>query len=187
MESITEIPEALKLTYEDYLRLPEDKRYEIIGGDLFMTPAPSTRHQEVSGNLEAILREFVRKHNLGKVYDAPCDVVLTEHDIVQPDILFISREREHIITEANIQGAPDLIVEILSPSRTWMDQKLKKALYARCGVKEYWIVDPEGRRVEVYLLSKEGYELRRVYGERDSFKSEVIGGLVVKGEEIFAF
>lgn len=180
------IPEALKLTYEDYLRLPEEKRYEIIGGDLFMTPAPSTRHQEVSGNLGFILWDFVRRHNLGKVYYAPCDVILTEHDIVQPDILFISRKRQHIITEANIQGAPDLIAEILSPTRTWMDQRLKKALYARCGVKEYWIVDPDEKRVEVYLLGKEGYQLKGNYSEGDRIESQVIKGLVIKMEEIFA-
>jgi len=186
METPAKIPESLKFSYEDYLLLPEDKRYEIIDGDLYMTPAPNIRHQEVSGNLELILREFVRQRDLGKVYDAPCDVVLTQYDIVQPDIFFISKERQHIITEQNIQGAPDLIVEILSPSRAWMDQRLKKALYARCGVKEYWIVDPEQKVVEVYSLTAEGYDLQGTYRETDTLESKVLEGLKIKLSEIFA-
>jgi len=105
-----------KLTYEDYLNTPDDERYELIDGELIMSPSPRMAHQEADMEIGSILHTFVKLRNLGKVYSAPFDVVLSDTDVVQPDLLFVSRERLHIITENNIQGAPDLAVEILSPS-----------------------------------------------------------------------
>ena len=138
-------------TYQEYSDLPEDgKRYEVINGDLIMVPGPNTDHQNASGNLEFELRMFVKKHQIGKVYDAPYDVVLGENNVFFPDIMFVSNENSKIITEKNITGAPDLIVEILSPATGYYDLTEKKEIYAEFGVKEYWIVDPKKQWVELY-------------------------------------
>ncbi len=186
MEATKRIPEALKFTYNDYLLLPEDKRYEIIEGELYMTPSPKTSHQRVLGRLFTIFTTFVREKGRGEIFIAPYDVVLSQHDIVQPDILFVSYERRHLITELNLQGTPDLIVEILSPSTQERDKELKKKLYARFGVREYWIVDPDKRIIQIFILRKSGYGLKGTYGEGESFESEVIRGLVVEGKGVFS-
>src|SRR6266498_4123278 len=136
-------PAALRFTYEDYLLLPEDRRYEIIDGDLFMTPAPGTPHQRIVGNLYLRLRQHVDDSGLGEVLCAPCDVVLSPTDVVQPDILFVAAARLSIIGEKYISEAPDLVVEVLSPSTAERDQDLKMKLYARFAVREFWIADPE--------------------------------------------
>ncbi len=145
---------AIKFTYQDYLLLPEDKRYELIEGELLTVPSPDVEHQELSRDLEHILWEFVKQNNLGSIFNAPLDVVLSEEDVVQPDILFVSKERAHIIKEKNIQGAPDLVIEILSPATSERERTLKRKLYAKYGVKEYWIVDPEEKSIEVMALTK---------------------------------
>lgn len=186
MEALAKVPESLKFTYEDYLLLPEDKHYEIIEGDLYMVPSPKTSHQMVLGNLYIILRSFVDQERLGKVLTAPYDVVLSKHDVVQPDILFVSTERSQIITDINLQGVPDLIVEITSPGTEERDREVKKKLYARFGVKEYWVIDPDGKNLDVYFVGQEGYELKGSYSERDSIESKVLEGLVVKGEKVFS-
>src|SRR5689334_14366924 len=110
------VPAALKFTYEDYCLLPEDRRYEVIDGELFLTPAPTTFHQAVKGRIKRVLDELVDDAGLGIVLDAPTDVVLSQYDVVQPDILVISNERRAVLTQKNIAGAPDLVVEVLSPS-----------------------------------------------------------------------
>jgi Uma2 family endonuclease len=143
-----------KLTYEDYVLFPEDgKRHEILDGEHSVMPAPSFGHQGYSGNLYLSLAPFVREHRLGFVRYAPLDVLLSAHDIVQPDLLFISHERAGIIRDANVEGAPDLVVEILSDSSRRRDETLKRDLYERCGVREYWLVDPERRSVKVFRRS----------------------------------
>lgn len=157
MQTAIKIPENLKLTYKDYLLLPEGNRYEIIEGELFMTPSPRTIHQILAGKLFRILSEWTENRNLGRVFIAPYDVVLSKHDIVQPDIIFVSKKNAHIVTELNIQGTPDLIIEILSPSNSEIDMVLKKKIYAAFGVKEYWIVNPARRSVKLFNLGKKGY------------------------------
>ena len=143
----------IMLTYEDYVCLPDDgKTYEILEGEIEVTPAPIPRHQDVSRNTERILDEYVRREGAGKVYDAPIDVVLDEHNIVQPDLLFISTPRLHIIGEKNIQGMPDLIAEILSPTTRRRDRVLKLQMYARHGLAHYWILDPEHQTLEAFEL-----------------------------------
>ena len=147
------VPEArsTKLTYEDYLLFPDDgKRHELMDGDHFVTPSPSTRHQRVSRNLLVALTAFVRTHGLGEVFDAPYDVILSEENIIQPDLLFVSTAHGDIVREANIQGAPDLIVEILSDSTRKKDELTKRKLYERFGVQEYWIVDPDLESVKIF-------------------------------------
>ena len=108
---------AVKLTYEDYCRAPDDKRYELLNGELMMVPAPNTKHQRILLRLGRELSRLVQEHELGEVFVAPLDVVLSDTDVVQPDVLFISRAREDRITDANVQGAPDLVIEILSSGR----------------------------------------------------------------------
>ena len=177
----------IKFTYEDYKSLPESetRRYELIEGELIMVPSPNEYHQRVSGRLEFILRAFVEDKNLGRVYDAPFDVVFSEEDVVQPDILFVSKERFSIITEEEIRGAPDLVVEIFSPATAERDRTYKKTLYARHGVKEYWIVDPEEKTIKVMALGKAGFESSGSYGKRDTLRTSTFPGLAINLSEVF--
>lgn len=179
------VKEELKYTYHDYCLLPEDKRYEIIDGDAYMVPAPLTRHQRISGNLYTCVREFLKKNPQGEVYFAPMDVVLSEYDIVQPDVLFISNERKSILTEANVQGAPDWVVEILSPSSIERDRNLKLKLYSRHAVKEYWIVDPEQLSVEVYCRENETLKLKQAAVD-GSVGCKLMPSLQISVKDLFA-
>jgi len=173
-------------TYEDYRELPNDgKTYQVIGGKLFMTPSPSTRHQDICGNLGFIIRNFVKEHDLGKVYNAPIDVVFSSVNVVQPDIVFISKNRLRIIKEKGIFGAPDWIMEIISPSTDKIDVKLKRDLYECFAVKEYWIIYPDDERIEVYLLKEGKYRLKGTFSKNETLKSEIIQGLEVRLREVF--
>lgn len=175
----------IKFTYTDYKNLPESetKRYELLEGELVMVPSPTTRHQKISANLEDVLRDFVRKQGLGFVHHAPLDVVFSEWDVAQPDIFFISKKRSEIITEENIRGAPDLVIEILSPATAERDRTYKRTLYARHGVKEYWLVDPDQRTIEVMKLGKKGFESAGVYTQ--SLTSAILAGLTINLDEVF--
>ena len=180
------ITEKRKYTYEDYLKTPDDKRYELIEGDLLMTPSPNARHQEILMNLSAKIHHYVLEKKLGKVFIAPLDVLLGDN-VVQPDLLFIAQERISIIGEKNIQGAPDLVVEILSENTAYRDAIQKKKLYARSGVKECWLVAPEDRLVEVYTLKDKGeYQLLKTYAEENVIESQVVKGLKIELSKVFA-
>ncbi|MDO8444923.1 MAG: Uma2 family endonuclease [Deltaproteobacteria bacterium] len=174
-----------RYTYEDYLKTPDDERYELIEGDLFMTPSPKTDHQRISGRLEFKLREYVMENDLGEVFDAPYDVYFDEEDVVQPDILYVAKDRLGIIGEKNIQGAPDLIVEILSEGTAYRDAIQKKVLYARHGVKEYWIVAPKEKMIEVYEPKDGLYQLIGTYFKDETVESRVLQGFKVDLKEIF--
>ncbi len=176
--------EKKKCTYEDYLKTPEDKRYELINGELIMTPSPTPYHQRVSRKLEFILESFITKNNPGEIFYAPCDVYLDNENVVQPDILFISKDRLDIIGKKNIQGAPDLVVEIISENSVYRDMVQKKRLYARFGVKEYWIVIPEEKEVEVYILKGNGYLLYKTFSKGDILESPSLK-LKIELKEIF--
>ena len=140
-------------TYADYLALPDDgTRCEIIEGDRVMAPAPFTRHQAVYRNLALLMVEHVRSNGLGIVHFAPCDVILADDVVLQPDILFVRKGRRRIIKERGIFGPPDLLVEVLSPWSTRRDTVRKLDLYGRYGVREYWIVDPDANRIDVHAL-----------------------------------
>ncbi len=176
----------VKFTYRDYRTAPDDKRYELLEGELVMVPAPGFAHQRISSNIEFILQRFVRQHDLGIVLSAPFDVILSEERVFQPDILFVSKERLPIINPENIRGAaPDLIVEILSPATAERDRFYKRAIYARYGVKEYWLVDPEARTIEVTKLGEKDLETVGVYGEGESLKSPLLEGLSFDLTEVF--
>ena len=152
---------TIRFTYHDYLLLPDEKRAEIIGGDLIMEPTPGYGHQLVVKNLVKILDRHVGLLKLGVVIPSPVDVILSEEDVVLPDILYIARERYHIIRK-NIHAAPDLVVEVLSTRQEARDRELKMKLYARYGVKEYWIADPRSETVEVYSLRRGNLLLPRL-------------------------
>jgi Uma2 family endonuclease len=136
-----------KLTYEDYLLFPEDgQRHEILDGEHYVTPSPFFQHQFTAGRLHLRLGTFVEERDLGIVLFAPFDVLLSPHDVVQPDLLFVSKERAEIVVERYVHGAPDLVVEILSKSTRHRDERLKLERYDRFGVQEYWMLDT-GRKV----------------------------------------
>lgn len=138
-------------TYEDYLLFPDDgRRHELIGGEHYVTPAPTTVHQRFLGNLYSVLRQYVLDHQWGEVFFAPVDIILSNRDVVQPDLLFLSRERLGRLGRENVKGAPDLVVEVVSESSRYQDKKLKKNLYASHDVREYWLADPELQILEVY-------------------------------------
>ena len=139
------------LTYDDYCQIPDDgNRYEVIDGVLYMSPSPIFRHQQISTNLSAMLWSWSKEAQSGQVCHAPMDVVLSENNIVQPDILFVSNARASIIEEKNIQGAPDLLIEILSEGNRRHDEVRKRDLYEAHGVQEYWVVDPVLETIKVY-------------------------------------
>ena len=178
--------EKKKYTYEDYLKTPEDKRYELINGELLMAPSPIPNHQRISGKLEFMVKKFITENNVGEVFYAPCDVYLDNENVVQPDILFISKDKLGIIGEKNIQGAPDLVIEIISESSVYRDMVQKKKLYARFGVKEYWIVIPDEKEIEVYILKDNTYQLYQTYGKADTLESLALKGLKIVLKEIFS-
>ncbi len=177
--------EKKKYTYEDYLKTPEDERYELIEGELIMSPSPIPKHQRISRKIEFILEKYVTENDIGEVFYAPCDVYLDEENVVQPDILFISKERLGIIGEKNIQGAPDLVIEIISENTAYRDLVQKKKLYAKFGVKEYWIVVPGEESIEVYILKDNTYILYKTYSKDDTLESLYLKDLKIGLKGIF--
>ena len=139
-------------TYADYVRLPEDVRCEIIDGELIMAASPNRIHQRIALDLGSIMNQFVNANGLGALFIAPFDVYLSETNIAQPDLLFVSAARSHILTDANVRGAPDLVVEVASPSTARRDRTIKADLYARFGVAEYWICNPTAETVDTLRL-----------------------------------
>ena len=147
----------LRLTYEDYAELPDDgRRHELVDGELFEMSAPSVRHQDIVGKIYRRLADHLDRHDDGRVFLSPCDVLLSDFDVVQPDVIFVARADAGIVTEPNLKGTPTLLIEVLSDARH--DRVRKRDLYARFGVGEYWIVDPHADRVEVYRLAGTTYE-----------------------------
>jgi len=152
--------ERVILSYKDYEALPADgRRYELHDGELSITRTPSPHHQLISGNLTMILWQHVKEHRLGQVYFSPIDCILSDITVVQPDLLYLDPGRLNLVSDRGIEGPPTLVVEILSPSTAEIDRSMKRQLYARHGVPYYWIVDPEARVVEAYVLSEGAYQL----------------------------
>ena len=149
---------ATRLTYDDVLHFPDDgKRHEIIDGVHYVTASPNLRHQEVVGHLHGEIYLYLKGHpEVGRVSIAPLDVVLSRHDVVEPDVLFVAREQAEVLTEKNLQGPPSLAVEVLSPSTRKRDARLKRDLFERTGVREYWLVDPELDTVQVFRPEDRG-------------------------------
>jgi Uma2 family endonuclease len=180
--------QPVKLTYEDYVRIPEDgNRHEIIDGEHYVTPAPNTIHQRILVRLTGIIAPFLRDRRLGELLVAPVDIVLSPTNIVQPDLVFISAARASIITYPNIQGAPDLAIEILSKGTRRRDETLKRKLYEQFGIGEYWVVDPELETVKVYRLTASGYTPATELSKRsaDRLTTPLLPGLELPLSEIF--
>ena len=175
----------IKFTVKEYMTTPEDKRYQLLDGEMILAPSPTQRHQAIVGQLFVVLRQFVNDNRLGRVWFAPLDVILSNYDVAQPDILFVSNERATIITEANIQGAPDLVVEILSPATAEYDRGYKQLLYGRHGVQEYWLVDPDAATVEVWSESEQGLAPSATYHGDEVLTSPLLEGLSIDLELIF--
>lgn len=176
-----------QVTYEMYAAMPGDgQRYEIVDGSMeMMTPGPSTSHQSVSGELEFILKQSCKSEYL--IFDAPIDVILSDIDVLQPDILMIHRSRKSIVTERGIEGPPDLVVEVISPSSRKRDKVIKLHTYAKHGIREYWIVDPATRTLEQYMLAMDGhYELHSLFEEEDRVTSDQLPCVSFVLSEIFA-
>ena len=174
-------------TYEDYARLPDNGfRYEVIDGALVMSPAPLMGHQLISAALMSAMRAYVRRHRLGIIVAAPVDVLLGGRATpVQPDIVFVTRDRLPIVGRERIEGTPDLVVEILSRSTAARDRGLKFDLYAATGVREYWLVDPEERTLEVFVLRGQAYAPWGCYRPGEVAASELLPGMKLKMKDLF--
>jgi len=171
---------STKFTYEDLEAIPPDRnRYEIIDGELIVTAAPIPLHQKILLKLAARLLDHAEKHQLGEVYVAPLDIVFSRSTVLEPDLLFISRDRLHIIGEKYLTGPPDLVVEVLSESTARLDRETKAKQYARYGVPEFWLIDPEGRTVEMFRLREGVYELAAALAYLDKLESPLFPGLTL--------
>ena len=179
---------STKLTYADYVRFPDDGlRHEIIGGEHYVTPSPATRHQRISRNLLHLIQSYLDTHPIGEVFSAPFDVLLSEWDIVVPDLIYLSNERAHFLTSKNLQGPPDLVIEILSPGTRSRDKQLKRQLYERVGASEYWLVDPKENFVEVYRRgSTEEFQSPSRYLRADVLTTPILPGLELSLDRVLA-
>jgi Uma2 family endonuclease len=149
-------PVVRRWTYDEFARLPDDgNRYEVIAGELYVSPAPRPLHQEIVGRLGELLRPFVRAHRLGRALPGPIDVLFGEGDYLEPDFVFVRSERTHLVSDRGVEGAPDLVVEIVSPGTTRRDRGVKRKRYAQFGVAEYWILDPKAKRVEIHRSTED--------------------------------
>ena len=175
----------LKFTVKEYMTTPEDKRYQILDGEMIPAPSPVTGHQTIVGRLLFSVYQFVNEHRLGRVWSAPLDVILSNYDVTQPDILFVSNARAGIVTRANIQGAPDLVVEVLSPATVQYDRGYKELLYGRHGVLEYWLVDPDAETVEVQVAGDQGLQSHAILHRGDRLTSPLLEGFSIDLEETF--
>jgi Uma2 family endonuclease len=178
-----------KLTYDDFLLFPDDgQRHELIDGEHYVTPSPLTRHQWVLGNLYYLVRSWLEHRRAGVVFMAPLDVVFTRFDVVEPDLLYVSNARaKDVLTTANVQGVPELVVEIGSPSTRKRDETIKKRLYEREGVSEYWVVDPELDAIRVYVRNGERFgRARELSAEAgDVLTTPLLPGLELRLVDVF--
>jgi Uma2 family endonuclease len=181
--------EPIRLTYDDFVNFPDDgRRHELIDGEHFVTPAPVARHQRVSIRLATALYAFVEQRTLGEVFTAPFDVILSRHDVVEPDLLFVSNERRDIVRDW-VYGAPDLVVEILSPSTRRTDEIGKRQLYDRFDVREYWLVDPDNHSLTVYRRVADGSFPRvaeLAAADDDRLQTPLLPGFSMTLRELFA-
>ena len=180
-------PHGVLLTYEDYAAILTDRnRYEILNGVLSVTPAPYHVSPGCRDSIStAILGEYVRGTDFGKILIAPCDVLLSTHNIVQPDILFVALERLHIVEPANVKGAPDLVIEVLSLSTAVNDLNVKRQVYAEHGVKHYWIVDPNRRSITAHTLVGDVYEPIRESSPNEPFSAPPFSELAIDLAEVW--
>jgi Uma2 family endonuclease len=180
-----DLPLEGQYTYEDYQQLPEGAPYELIHGHLVMSPSPSTKHQRLVRRLSRLLADGVQREG-GEVFFAPMDVRLADDTVVQPDVLYIAPGRMDRIKKEEIDGAPTLVIEVASPSTSHLDAFDKKQLYEAHGVREYWIVDPDTKTVEVYVPGDEEYTLHQRRVGSGTVTSALLDDFAVEGEALFA-
>ena len=181
-------PASLKLTYDDFVLFPDDgKRHELIDGEHYVTPSPNMQHQQISMNLVLLIGNWLEQHPRGRLFHAPFDVVFSKYDVVEPDLLYVSNERSHVLTAPNVQGAPDLVTEIGSPGTRKRDETIKRNLYGRSGVSEYWFVDPDIDLIRVYRRSSEAFDLpiELSRGAGDVLTTTLLPGLELPLARIF--
>ena len=181
-------PTGVKLTWDDYVLFPEDgMRHELIDGEHYVTPAPFLRHQEIVGRLFLAIGNYLVARPIGRVFVAPLDVILSKFDVVEPDLLYVSNERAPQLLKDWVRGAPDLVIEVGSESTRKRDETVKRGLYERVGVSEYWIVDPEIDVVRIYRRTDDRFgrpaELSRRAG--DVLTTELLSGLEIALDTIF--
>jgi Uma2 family endonuclease len=177
----------IKLTYEDYVTLPDDgRRYEILDGELAVSPAPTSRHQLACENLGHALSIWVRARKLGRIWRAPIDLILAPTTVVQPDLLYVSNARRAIVSERGLESAPDLVIEILSDSTAARDRGVKMQIYARYGVPHYWILDTKDRLLETYVRGNATYERTALYRDGDVIGPDLPEGFTMPVVEIWS-
>ena len=158
------------LTVEDYRATPEGTRYQLVEGELIrMAPAPNLYHQDIAGKFYNLISNFLAKKPLGRVFIAPCDVYLSNHDVVQPDVLFVAKANFGLLEEDGVHGGPDLVIEVLSPSTAQLDKKAKRRIYAQAGVKEMWLVDPLLSQIQRYDFARDTAKPVQLIEENETF------------------
>lgn len=178
-------PEPIRLTYADLADTPQDgRRYEILEGNLFMGPSPTSRHQRIVGRLFYLLTQFVQSRNLGEVFIAPLDVELEEFTIVEPDVIYVSNSNKSIVLESHIRGIPELVVEVLSASSKTRDLREKRNIYSKCHVPHYWIVDPDERALWEFVLVGDAYAQQSEVRGNDVFRPALFGDLELLFREV---
>ena len=179
-------PDRRRMTYQDLLALPDDGlRHELIDGEHFVTPSPASKHQIILGNLHRLIATHTHVTKSGITLFAPYDIVFSDYDVVEPDLMYFSRERyAEVVTEKNAQGPPNLVVEILSPGTRRRDEGLKRRLYERMGVDEYWIVDPSAENVRVYRGPSGAYGTTR-FSRNDAIVTDLLPGLEISLADVF--
>lgn len=181
----------VRLTYDDFVHFPDDgKRHELIDGVHYVTPSPNLGHQELVGRLHLAIGNFlVGRRHLGRVFLSPLDVVLSHYDVVEPDLLFVAGDQQRILTDANVQGPPALVIEILSRSTRKRDEGIKRRLFEEKGVREYWIVDPKGQRVTVFRRHDDGSfpRARDLHaGDAATLETPLLPGFELSIDDLFA-
>jgi Uma2 family endonuclease len=176
---------STKFNHADLLSFPEDgKRREIIDGDMFVTPAPKLNHQRILVRLTEALLKHLSSHPVGELVVSPMDVIFSDFDVLEPDLILVLNEHKNIL-EDWVRGAPDLVIEILSPTTAARDRGVKLRAYARFGVQEYWILDPDAQAIEVYRLTPEGYELTKTFRQGETLTSALLPDFGVPVEAVF--
>jgi Uma2 family endonuclease len=178
---------GVRFKAEDIWDTPEDGNiYEVIDGELYVSPPPAWRHQRALNRLNAPISAYVFAHDLGEVVTAPTGVVLEGGSGVEPDLLYLSREKLHLISARGVEGAPDLVVEVLSPSTQARDRGVKMRRYAASGVPHYWLLDLDAPALETYRLGPEGYVLTGRHGPGTIFHPELFPGLAIRLDDLWA-
>ena len=180
-------PTPAKLTYDDFVNFPDDgQRHELIDGEHYVTPSAATVHQRLVGRQHLALANWLQRHPIGEVFLAPFDVVLSQHDVVEPDLLVVLSDQSGIVTPLHVRGAPALVIEVLSPGTRRRDLGLKRQLYDRVGVREYWQVDPDERTVTICRRSLDGaFSADASLGDAGVISSAVLPGFSLGIDRLF--